>query len=555
MNYRDSAAFALTISLCCAGLQAGPSPALSAKHDAWLNRTAAVLLTPEEREVFLKLGTNEDRDLFIEEFWRQRDPTPGTPANECREEHDRRILYADERFGGNDGMPGSMTDRGRILISLGPPLDVQKYSTPDICPIEIWYYLRELRAGGPKLFRLLFFEKYGAEEFKLYNPVSDGPKRLVPFPDRWKGGAAGVQTEAAVGIPLPAEWIDADVKAYQVLAGSVTGELAEASISSFPGAGAPEDAPRSAALIAELQSSPQRRVKDDYAEEFLNRRTTGAVDYSVQRMGQASLASVLQDASGRFLVNYAIAPEILSFDFLKDRYFANLRTRIKATDAAGNAAYRAEVVSPIELARDELKALAQNPFELYGSFPLGPGTYTLDLVLENTVSKEFTSAALTITVPGNDALSMSPLVLSRNVVRDPSGSGADGRAFQVGAIQLYPSVTNAFLSKDRLFVFLQIYGLGRETAERGALEFSILSGDKVLRTSRRKLAEAENRRDFLEEFEIENWAPGAYAIKAALLDKDGREVLSRAAGFAISTQYVRGSWVYLPRPSGVMSIK
>ena len=79
-----------------------------------------------------------------------------------------------------------------------------------------------------------------------------------------------------------------------------------------------------------------------------------------------------------------------------------------------------------------------NRFERYGCFPINPGIYTVSLVLENTVSKEFTAAEKTICVPEGGRLLMNPLILARNVVRDAS-IGA-GRAFQAGAIQLYPSV-------------------------------------------------------------------------------------------------------------------
>ena len=535
MNGRRAAVLALAVCIGAPGGGAGSSPPQSRRYETWLNREVPTLISPAEREAFQKLATDADRDLFIEEFWRQRDPTPGTTPNEFRDEHGRRLVYADEHFGGNGAPSGRLTDRGRILISLGPPLDVQKYATPDICPVEIWYYLRDLRPEGPTLVRLLFFQEYGAEEFKLYDPVADGPKRLVPFPERWKDEGAG-------GPPFPAEWTEADAKAYRILNAAVTGELAEASISSFPGSVAPGDAARSADLISDLEASPRRRIKDDYAAGFSGRGGAGAVDYSLHRMGNKSMAGVLEDDSGRFLVSYIVAPEILAFDCFQGRYFAGLRTRIKATDAAGQVAFQSEDFHPVELARDELKTLAQNPFELYGSFSLGPGAYALDLALENTVSKDFTSSSFKISVPGDDGPRMSPLILSRNAVRDVSGGA--GRAFRTGTIQLYPSVDGAFMSKDVLFIFLQVDGLGPESARGATVEYSILSGGKAQRTLRRPLPEAPGRRDLLEEFAIEDFAPGSYAVKAALLDKDGREVLSRTAELTVTAKFVRGPWVF-----------
>jgi len=66
---------------------------------------------------FLQLQTNEEREQFIEAFWQRRDPTPDTVENEFKEEHYRRIAYANERFA--SGIPGWRTDRGRIYIIWG----------------------------------------------------------------------------------------------------------------------------------------------------------------------------------------------------------------------------------------------------------------------------------------------------------------------------------------------------------------------------------------------------------------------------------------------------
>ena len=80
------------------------------------------IISPEERAAFKKLSNDEERDDFIENFWLRRDPTPDTPENEFKEEHYRRIAYANEHFAA--GMPGWKTDRGRIYIMYGPPDEI-----------------------------------------------------------------------------------------------------------------------------------------------------------------------------------------------------------------------------------------------------------------------------------------------------------------------------------------------------------------------------------------------------------------------------------------------
>ena len=89
---------------------------LSSTYKKWLNEDVRWIITPEELAAFKQLSNDEERDAFIEQFWLRRDPTPDTPENEYKEEHYRRIAYANEHFA--SGIPGWRTDRGRIYIAV-----------------------------------------------------------------------------------------------------------------------------------------------------------------------------------------------------------------------------------------------------------------------------------------------------------------------------------------------------------------------------------------------------------------------------------------------------
>ena len=99
---------------------------LPPQYQKWLNDEAVYIITPLEREVFLKLTSDRERELFIEAFWKHRDPTAASPENEFKTEHYRRINYANQFFGWEAAKPGWRTDRGRIYIILGEPNDVQR---------------------------------------------------------------------------------------------------------------------------------------------------------------------------------------------------------------------------------------------------------------------------------------------------------------------------------------------------------------------------------------------------------------------------------------------
>ncbi len=84
-----------------------------------------LIITPEEEQAFKRLGTDAEKEQFIEIFWQHRDPTPDTEENEYRDEHYRRLAYADERF--SAGIHGRNTDRGRIYILHGPPDSIESH--------------------------------------------------------------------------------------------------------------------------------------------------------------------------------------------------------------------------------------------------------------------------------------------------------------------------------------------------------------------------------------------------------------------------------------------
>src|SRR5258706_13327647 len=98
---------------------------LETPYKKWLNEEVVYIISDEERKAFRQLATDEERQQFIEGFWLPRDPTPDTEENEYREEHYRRIAYANERFA--SGIPGWKTDRGRIYIAYGPPDEIESH--------------------------------------------------------------------------------------------------------------------------------------------------------------------------------------------------------------------------------------------------------------------------------------------------------------------------------------------------------------------------------------------------------------------------------------------
>jgi GWxTD domain-containing protein len=125
---------------------------LKGPYKTWLNEEVPYIITDDERRAFMSLSNDEEREAFIENFWQRRNPNPDSLENEFREEHYRRIQYANDHYAA--GKPGWKTDRGRIYIMWGAADSIDShpsggmYERPmeegggetSTFPFEVWHY-------------------------------------------------------------------------------------------------------------------------------------------------------------------------------------------------------------------------------------------------------------------------------------------------------------------------------------------------------------------------------------------------------------------------------
>ena len=154
----------------------------------WLQEDVGYIIAPEEKDAFRHLNTDEEREQFVEQFWLRRDPTPDTIENEFKEEHYRRIAYANERFG--IGRPGWRSDRGRIYIIHGPPDQIESHSagsSSTTAPSE----------GDTRLVAVVF-EKKTLEPEGL---MEVAPRPMASDYREYKGGDPAVEDVTISGLP------------------------------------------------------------------------------------------------------------------------------------------------------------------------------------------------------------------------------------------------------------------------------------------------------------------------------------------------------------------
>jgi GWxTD domain-containing protein len=158
--------------------QSAPKPQAEkyTPYQRWLNQDVAYIITDQERAAFKALRTDEEREHFIQQFWERRNPTPGSASNPFKEEHYRRIAYANERFAPASGLAGWKTDRGRIYITFGPPDEIESHpygGGANAFPYEQWLYKYVAGMGNNVIVE--FDDREDNGEFRMTMDPSGGP--------------------------------------------------------------------------------------------------------------------------------------------------------------------------------------------------------------------------------------------------------------------------------------------------------------------------------------------------------------------------------------------
>jgi GWxTD domain-containing protein len=153
---------------------------LPTPYKKWLREDVAYIITDEERTAFLALSSDAERENFIDQFWQRRDPTPGTPENEFRDEHYRRIAYANEHFTGS--VAGWKTDRGRTYIVYGPPDELDDHASGGAAstyPYQQWRY-RYIEGVGTNII-VEFVDRDGTGDYQMTSDPSEKEKASTSY--------------------------------------------------------------------------------------------------------------------------------------------------------------------------------------------------------------------------------------------------------------------------------------------------------------------------------------------------------------------------------------
>lgn len=397
---------------------------LPPRYRQWVNKDVAYIISNEEKEAFVKLPTDADRDNFIERFWEVRNPTPGTPINTYKQEHYERLQYAIDHFSTNKSENGWQTDMGRIYITLGPPAQKARYvSQSGVRGMEIWFY----SSGHPALppfFSIIFYEMdFG--DFRLYSPYIDGPQKLVTGIQAEQGRQqAALQIDHLLGREVALNTLSL------IPDEPVNLNDADSTIRSDMMLGTIKDLANNPFTLDEL------RMKRALSESVTHRVVLPNELLTV-------VSTPIRDAEGNIRLHYALRltqPEDFAVAQSEDRYYYSLEALVKVMTPDGKKEiFKRERKISQYMTKSDLNLQKGKPVAYEGWLPLTPGTYKLEFVFTNVLTKTAFTGEREITVPEVGAKEFyvtDPVAFSQAVTADPAT--ADSLPFTAGGVRFRP---------------------------------------------------------------------------------------------------------------------
>ena len=485
---------------------------LAPRFEEWLNGPVSLLVTKPERQAFDKLTTDEDRDRYLERFWEIRNTRPGSSTNEFKDEFYSRLEFANAFYGRDAGTEGWRTDRGRAYILFGKPVTSMNFlANQELYPTEMWFYNNPGLAELPPFFYVLFVEKDGVSGYRLYNPVTDGPDKLM----------RSSTTKA---------------QAYHYLR-QLNAELAQATLTLIPGDMVDtESYAGSMSSVMVLNAVQGYRDMPSYVRGISERSLrSGQVSSKLRYdIPESRLLAFVALEQGEPWVNWRLEIQDPLQPKTRDgRLEYQIRARLYSR---GQLVYERTDAPSFGVAEAQGEALNKRPFVYEERFPVEPGDYRLDVTALNKASGRSYEASRSFSVPaaGPGVLS-SDLLLAGQRETDPRP-----RPFQFGGTRYAPLTAGHTLSSRPLQVFYQVQKSGEAAADWTA-EYVIGSvAGKFRKTIEGKLdwtqSDSTGVVSAAQSLPIDDLTPGAYQLALRLRNPKTGQITGRSAGFVVVNQ-------------------
>jgi GWxTD domain-containing protein len=498
-------------------------PELKKAYKDWLEKDVTYVITDEERKAFKKLATDDERERFIEEFWRRRDPDPDTDENEFKEEYYERIAYANEHFA--SGIPGWKSDRGRIWIMYGKPDEREthpsggNYERPSYegggstttYPFEVWFY-RYLAGVGSGV------------EIEFVDPTGSGEYRIARSPD---------EKDAMLNIPgaglTLSEQLGLTSKADRVSGVSSIGNNNYTR---------EQDSPFSRLqLLADLSRPPQVKFND-----LASAVNTGVIEENP--LNFEVRVDFFRQSDERVITAITIQVENKDLVFQDSGGLQQARINIfgRITSVAGRRAGVFEDPVITTATPEELTDARGRKSAYQKAVALPPGTYKVDVIVRDVASGATGVRHIALPVPKYDPqkLSTSTLVLAAKL--ENMGDRPAVGQFVIGQAKVIPNVSGIYRRGEPVGVYMQVYNAGiDQTTLRPSVdvEYALMKDGKEVGKQAedwRGMSDSGQRLTLARLIDTRQLSPGEYELAIRIRDRVSGQALTPAAKFTVVQQ-------------------
>jgi GWxTD domain-containing protein len=503
---------------------------LKGEYRKWLDQDVRWIITDDERKAFMQLSNDEERDQFIEAFWQRRNPDPDSLDNEFKEEHYRRIEYANEHFAA--GKPGWMTDRGRIYIVYGPADEVDSHPSGGT-------YERPMEEGGGET------STYPFEDWRYRYIEGIGQEIIIEFVDTCMCGDYHMtmdrsEKDALKNVP------NAGLTLYEQMGMSTKADRFNGGLEQL-GAG-----PMSSNLqakefdrleqFAKLNAAPTIKFKD--LEEVVRHK----IEYN--SMPFEVRTDFVKITGDTVLVPITIQLKNRDITFNNkdgvEHGVVNIFGRL--TTLSGRVAQTFEDTVVADVPPELLPKEVDNSKIYWKAVPLRPGRYRLDVVLKDINGDRMGTMSKSIIVPefSDDKLANSSLIVADDVEPVPTNSVGTGM-FVIGQTKVRPRVAPAngkpasFKRGQKVNFWMQVYNLSVDDKTHkpsATFEYDIVNATtnkEVVHTveSSEKMGNVGDQVTLQKAVQAANLDPGVYRIQIKVSDNISKQTVDPTATFSV----------------------
>ncbi len=489
-------------------------------YQDWLKKDVAYLITNEEKKAFNQLKTDEERENFIENFWRRRDPNPDTEENEFREEYYERIAYANEHYA--SGIPGWKTDRGRIYITWGKPDSVEShpsggsYDRPSYegggstttYPFETWFY-RHLDNVGDGI-EIEFVDPTGTGEYRIARDANE-KDALATVP------GAGQTTAEQLGLSNKADRIS----------GQGTNNFQREQDTPF----------RRLETITNLQRPPQVKFAD---LEGLAGGSSPVIDNNA--LSFELNYSFFRQSDDRVITAFTIQTENKDLVFENvgglETAGMNIFGRITAVSGKRSGIFEDSVTT--NASAEELAEQKDKKSIYQKAVALTPGTYKVDVVVRDIRSGNKGIRSIGFTVPKYDEkkLDTSSLILASKL-RTTTERDIGGM-FIIGSAKVIPNLSASYKKGQEVGIYMQVYNAGiDQTTLRPSVDVQYVltkDGKEILNQPENweGLSDSGQRLTLARLLPTDAMPVGNYEIKVKIRDRVSGQLLEKSSKFTVT---------------------